>query len=105
MNDRLTIALAQCNPTVGDVDGNIARIRAVRDACKDVDLIVFSELVVSGYPPEDLVLKPAHGYSGHGIFVGYMKKSRAKHIKTALDSGNYIVQQLIPLGVWSEQSI
>jgi NAD+ synthase len=58
MNDRLTIALAQCNPTVGDVEGNIARIRAVRDACKTVDLIVFSELVVSGYPPEDLVLKP-----------------------------------------------
>lgn len=58
MNDRLTIALAQCNPTVGDVEGNIARIRAVRDACSDVDLIVFSELVVSGYPPEDLVLKP-----------------------------------------------
>lgn len=58
MNDRLTIALAQCNPTVGDVEGNIARIRAVRDDCKDADLIAFSELVVSGYPPEDLVLKP-----------------------------------------------
>jgi len=58
MNDRLTIALAQCNPTVGDVEGNIARVRAVREACKSADLIVFSELVVSGYPPEDLVLKP-----------------------------------------------
>jgi hypothetical protein len=54
---------------------------------------------------EDLVLKPAHGYSGHGIFVGYMKKSREKYIKTALDSGDYIVQQLVPLGLWSEQSI
>ena len=54
---------------------------------------------------EDLVLKPAHGYSGHGIFVGYIKKSREKHIKTALESGNYIVQQLVPLGLWSEQSI
>ena len=54
---------------------------------------------------EDLVLKPAHGYSGHGIFVGYMKKSRAKHIKAALESGNYIVQQLVPLGLWSEQTI
>jgi NAD+ synthase len=57
MNERLTIALAQCNPVVGDVAGNIARVRAVRDACPHADLIVFSELVVSGYPPEDLVLK------------------------------------------------
>ncbi len=54
---------------------------------------------------EDLVLKPAHGYSGHGIFVGYMKKSREKHIQTAKDAGDYIVQQLVPLGLWSEQSI
>jgi len=58
MNERLTIALAQCNPVVGDVAGNIARIRAVREAHPGVDLIVFSELVVAGYPPEDLVLKP-----------------------------------------------
>jgi len=54
---------------------------------------------------EDLVLKPAHGYSGHGIFVGYMKKSRDKHIRIALETGDYIVQQLVPLGLWSEQSI
>ena len=54
---------------------------------------------------EDLVLKPAHGYSGHGIFVGYMKKSREKCIATARESGDYIVQQLVPLGLWSEQSI
>ncbi len=54
---------------------------------------------------EDLVLKPAHGYSGHGIFVGYMKKSREKHIRIALETGDYIVQQLVPLGLWSEQSI
>lgn len=54
---------------------------------------------------EDLVLKPAHGYSGHGIFVGYMKKSRQKHIQAALNAGNYIVQQLVALGLWSEQSV
>ena len=57
MTERLTIAFAQCNPVVGDVAGNIGRIRDVMAACKGVDLIVFSELVVSGYPPEDLVLK------------------------------------------------
>jgi hypothetical protein len=52
-----------------------------------------------------LVLKPAHGYSGHGIFVGYKKENPQAHIQRALDAGNYIVQQLIPLGLWSEQSV
>jgi len=53
---------------------------------------------------ESLVLKPAHGYSGHGIFVGYKKENPEKHIQTALNAGDYIVQQLVPLGLWSEQS-
>jgi len=53
---------------------------------------------------DDVVLKPAHGYSGHGIFVGYKKGNPKEHIQTALDAGNYIVQQLIPLGLWSERS-
>jgi hypothetical protein len=53
---------------------------------------------------ESLVLKPAHGYSGHGIFVGYKQGNPKKHVQTALDAGDYIVQQLIPLGLWSEQS-
>ena len=52
---------------------------------------------------ENLVLKPVYGYSGHGIYVGYMKKSRKKHIQTALNAGNYIVQQMVPLSLWSEQ--
>ena len=53
---------------------------------------------------EDLVLKPAHGYSGHGIFIGYKKENPRKQIQTALDAGDYIVQQLVPLGIWSEIS-
>jgi hypothetical protein len=53
---------------------------------------------------EGLVLKPAHGYSGHGIFVGYKQENPKKHIQTALEAGDYIVQQLVPLGLWSEQS-
>jgi len=53
---------------------------------------------------KDMVLKPAHGYSGHGIFVGYKTGNPQEHIQTALDAGNYIVQQLIPLGLWSEES-
>ncbi len=61
MTDTLAIALAQINPTVGDVGGNVARLRAARDeaANRGADLVVAGELAVSGYPPEDLVLKRA----------------------------------------------
>ena len=61
MTDRLIIAIAQINPTVGDVAGNIARLRAARaEAARlGADLVVAPELSVAGYPPEDLVLKPA----------------------------------------------
>jgi NAD+ synthase len=57
----LTIALAQANPTVGDVSGNLALVRRMRDdaAASGADLVVFPELVLVGYPPEDLVLRPA----------------------------------------------
>jgi len=60
MSDRLAIALAQINPTVGDLDGNLARLRAARTeaAALGADLVVATELCISGYPPEDLVLKP-----------------------------------------------
>lgn len=59
--DQLRIALAQFNPVVGDLPGNLARLRALRAeaAGQGADLLVASELCVSGYPPEDLVLKPA----------------------------------------------
>jgi NAD+ synthase len=57
----LTIALAQLNPTVGDIDGNVARIRRARDraASQGADLVVLPELALIGYPPEDLVLRPS----------------------------------------------
>ncbi len=60
MTDTLCIALAQLNPTVGDVVGNVGRLRAARAeaAAMGADLLVASELVVSGYPPEDLVVRP-----------------------------------------------
>ncbi len=57
----LRIALAQVNPTVGDLRGNTALIeRFYRRAQKlGADLVAFPELAVTGYPPEDLLLKPA----------------------------------------------
>jgi NAD+ synthase len=61
MSDRLKIALAQINPTVGDLAGNAELIRKARAeaAGQGADLAVATELSISGYPPEDLVLKPA----------------------------------------------
>ena len=57
----LKIALAQLNPTLGDLAGNVGKLKAARGeaAAKGADLIVFPELFICGYPPEDLVRKPA----------------------------------------------
>src|SRR3954452_4938178 len=59
--DRLAIALAQLNPTVGDVQGNAEKVlRAHATAAgQGADVVMFPELFIAGYPPEDLVLKPA----------------------------------------------
>ena len=61
MSDVLSIAFAQINPVVGEVNGNLALIRAARAEAAQLgaDLVVFGELSVCGYPPEDLVLKGA----------------------------------------------
>jgi NAD+ synthase len=63
--DRLSIALAQANPVVGDLSGNVALLRKERAkaADKGADLIVFPELFITGYPPEDLVRRPAFGHA------------------------------------------
>ena len=57
--DRLRIALAQLNPVMGDIAGNLKRARAARAQAANADVILFSELFIVGYSPEDLVLKPA----------------------------------------------
>ena len=58
MTDRLTIALAQMNQRVGDLDGNAREILALRKQAAGADLLMVPELQLTGYPPEDLVLKP-----------------------------------------------
>ena len=59
--DQFSITLAQLNPTLGDVAGNAAKVRAARARAHadGADLVMLSELFIAGYPPEDLVLKPA----------------------------------------------
>ena len=58
MTDRLTIALAQMTQSVGDLDGNAAAILAMRERARGADVLLVPELQLTGYPPEDLVLKP-----------------------------------------------
>ena len=87
ITDKLKIALAQLNPVVGDIAGNAEKLRKARAgaAAKGADLVVFSELFITGYPPEDLVRKPAFaaaaratvealaaetGDGGPGVIVG-----------------------------------
>jgi NAD+ synthase len=117
--NKMRIALAQLNASVGDIDGNTARAldvwRKARDA--DADLIVFPELFVNGYPPEDLVLKPAFAEAsrkateqlavetadGPGIIVGavwpdggkvynavaYLEDGRVHSVRYKVDLPNY----------------
>ncbi len=58
---KLKIALAQINPTVGDLDNNAGKIVQYIEKAReqDADLVVFPELAITGYPPKDLLLKPS----------------------------------------------
>src|SRR3954447_26811988 len=58
MTDRLSIAFAQMNQRVGDLEGNARAILEMRRQAKGADLLLCPELQLIGYPPEDLVLKP-----------------------------------------------
>ena len=63
----MRIAIAQIRPIVGDIDGNVARIRAARREAAEsgADIVVYCELVICGYPPEDLVQKRAFQEACH----------------------------------------
>jgi NAD+ synthase len=105
----LRIAIAQLNPTVGDVAGNLALAReARRDAAREgADLVLFTELFISGYPPEDLVLKPAFlaaclkaveelaaetADGGPGVIIGFPRQGdEGRHNSIAVLDGGRIV--------------
>jgi NAD+ synthase (glutamine-hydrolysing) len=75
---RIRIGLCQLNTVVGDLDGNVERILAAYDEAEAAgcDLAVFPELAITGYPPEDLVLKP-----------GFVAANRAALEKVATRTG------------------
>lgn len=104
--DRLVVALAQIDCTVGDIAGNCDRVRDARAqaAGQGADLVMFSELFLAGYPPEDLVLKPAFqeacrsaledlaretGDGGPALLVGvpWAEEGRCYNAYALLDSG------------------
>jgi len=98
----MRIALAQLNPTVGDLAGNVDRMtRAARDAAaRGAEVVVFPELSLTGYPPRDLVEKPAFlegcereldrlaqetADFGLSVICGYVARSEAETGKRALN--------------------
>ncbi|MGB7431833.1 MAG: nitrilase-related carbon-nitrogen hydrolase, partial [Ahrensia sp.] len=111
-DDVLRIAIAQLNPTVGDIAGNMQKARQARAdaACHGADLVLFTELFVSGYPPEDLVLKPAflaaceravHDFAletadgGPGVIIGVpLQRDTGRHNSVmVLDGGKVIAER------------
>ena len=90
MTDSFSIAIAQLNPTVGDIAGNAERLRAARAEARreGADLVIASELVVSGYPPEDLVLKPA-----------LIERAAAELERLAKATGEDGEEPLLPVGL------
>jgi len=72
------IAMVQMNPTVGDLGGNVRRVAAwLREARRaNVDLVAFPELVITGYPPEDLLLKPRFLEDNHRALKEVIRNCR-----------------------------
>jgi NAD+ synthase len=83
--DVLRIAIAQLNPTVGDIAGNLAKAREARADAKrhGADLVLYTELFLSGYPPEDLVLKPA--------LLAACEKAVAEFVADTADGGPGVI--------------
>jgi len=110
-SDILRIAVAQLNPTVGDIKGNLAKAREVRaDAARQgADLVLFTELFLAGYPPEDLVLKPAFlaaceraaedfakdtSDNGPGVIIGVpLKRKSGVHNAVVVADGGKIIAE------------
>ena len=121
----LRVALAQVNPTVGDLPGNAALITEyfARAADAGADIIAFPELAVTGYPPEDLLLKPSFvkgnlavvrdltkGLKGPAAVIGFVdrdEKGRLYNAAALIAGGRmrgvYRKQELPNYGVFDEK--
>jgi NAD+ synthase (glutamine-hydrolysing) len=119
------VALGQINTTVGDLDGNVARMasRAAEATVAGADVICFPELAVTGYPPEDLVLRPefvrdnllalgdlaAATASGCAVIVGFVDRTDlGSHNAAAVLRGGSVQEryhkiQLPNFGVFDEK--
>lgn len=75
MAESLRLVLAQINPIVGDLAGNAEKIRMARAEAAEADLIVFPELSISGYPPEDLVMRPIYAASCRAVVEGLAEET------------------------------
>jgi NAD+ synthase (glutamine-hydrolysing) len=120
---RVRIAAAQLDLTVGDLDGNAERIMRAYDAAEQVgcDLVAFPELAVTGYPPEDLLLRPSFVARSREVLekiasrtgttaavVGFPDAGRELSNAAALCAGGRVVdvyrKHLLPnYGVFDEQ--
>ena len=84
MDKKLKIALAQLNPLVGDVSGNIKKLISIRSKLdEDIDILVAPELYVSGYPIDDLVLREG--------FLNLVKEEINKLVKSTEDNKSAII--------------
>ena len=109
--DVLRIAIAQLNPTVGDIAGNLAKAREARaDAARHgADLVLYTELFIAGYPPEDLVLRRAFldaceravqefandtADGGPGVIIGTpLKRKSGVHNSIVVADGGKIIAE------------
>jgi NAD+ synthase (glutamine-hydrolysing) len=86
----LRVGLAQIDTTVGDLDGNLERIVAAYERAEDAgcDLVAFPELAITGYPPEDLVLRPGFVADAKAVLTKLAARTgRCAAIVGFVDSG------------------
>jgi NAD+ synthase len=114
-SDTLRIAVAQLNPTVGDVAGNLDMARQARaDAARQgADIVLYTELFIAGYPPEDLVQKPSFleaceraveefakdtADGGPGVIIGTpLKRKSGTHNSIIVADGGKIIAERFKL--------
>jgi NAD+ synthase (glutamine-hydrolysing) len=96
----MRLALAQINSVVGDVDGNAAKVVEWLEQARDAnaDLVLFPELVVTGYPPEDLLLRPGFVRAARRAVEGIAKAAHgvtamvgAPHLDTDLFNACFVL--------------